>query len=194
MDRRWWVLVSAAAMTAIQMAMPVFWTGMLPIAVVAVIVWVYRAEMAAYDLNVVKRPEFGIQVFNAVTIGIIGQAAGSILVIYGLGIQPPVKPMEASPAIVITAVLFSAVLEEVVFRKFIFGMLKPKVGFWAAAVASSVLFALAHHDYSAYAGFFILGIIWCKIYDRTRNVGVVIAAHILFNFIFFIVSSIRLAE
>lgn len=71
-------------------------------------------------------------------------------------------------------------MEELVFRKVVFGVLLDHIGVVGGAVVSSLLFAFIHFDghlllYSS------MGFVFCYLYYRTKNIGTPILAHALMN-------------
>lgn len=72
------------------------------------------------------------------------------------------------------------IMEELVFRKVIFGNLAPLTGQIGAALISSVFFSFAHAD-----GHFILyafiGLLFCWLYRQTGRIQTSMLAHILMN-------------
>ncbi|TLS50499.1 CPBP family intramembrane metalloprotease [Paenibacillus antri] len=184
LDRRWWLIAMAAAVLVLQWCYPTaamtIWP---PFAIVAAAIAMFWSELRTYDWGALKRGAFWEAVFYAVTQGMIAQAAGIVVVQYGFGVASPALPFALTPGVVISAVVFSGILEELVYRKSLFGLIDRKIGFWPAACVSSVLFALAHANVSAYLGYFLLGLVWCRAYRRMGNIGIVIAAHMAFNVI-----------
>ncbi|RRK11809.1 CPBP family intramembrane metalloprotease [Lactiplantibacillus garii] len=72
------------------------------------------------------------------------------------------------------------IMEEIVFRKVIFGNFAPVTGQIGAALISSVFFSFAHAD-----GHFILyafiGLLFCWLYRQTGRIQTSMIAHILMN-------------
>ena len=191
-DRRWWLIGMAIAIVALQWTYPTEHTSLWPpLGFVVVSVVLYRRELRSYEWGALRRISFWETVFFAVTQGIIAQAVGIAVVQYGMGIEPPALPFAVTPWLAVSAILWSAILEELVYRKAVFGFLDGRFGFWPAAAVSSALFAVAHANYAAYAGYFLLGLVWCRAYKKTGNIGVVIIAHMLFNAIAMFVMSGR---
>lgn len=80
--------------------------------------------------------------------------------------------------------VLAAILEEMVFRKIIFGWLqrsKEKFSILAATI-SSALFAIAHLNFTYLMGYFVVGFVLCYYYHKTKQLKIVILAHILINF------------
>ncbi len=80
-------------------------------------------------------------------------------------------------------VLLPPVIEEMVFRGFIFPGLSMRFGVKAAAVLSSVLFAIAHFQANVGIYTFILGLILCLLYVRFRSIIPGIGLHMVNNLI-----------
>jgi len=191
-DRRWMLIGLAVCVLAVQIAFPGQWALIwLPPAFAAIVLLLYRRDLSRFDWSLLKKKTFWEQVFYAVTQGIIAQAAGIVVVQYGIGIEPPALSYKLTFGVVVSVVLCSAVVEELVYRHSVFGMMKGRFGFWPAAAASSLLFAAAHANYAAALGYFLLGIVWCRAYAKSGTVAVPIAAHMIFNAISLIVLPLR---
>ena len=176
------VLIMMITMIALQFTFPseamVVWP---PLLIVMIAKRLYQEEIRSYDWKSLKSGSFWEATFIALTQGIIAQAAGIVIVMYGFSIAPPPVSFGVTPFIAVSSVLLSPILEELVFRKIIFSSLIRYTGFWPAAAISSVMFAIAHYNYSASLGYFLLGMVWCRMYNKTQNLGVVMVAHIIFN-------------
>ncbi len=84
------------------------------------------------------------------------------------------------PAFFLAIIFGAPIMEEIVFRKVIFGNLSAVTGQIGAALISSVLFSFAHAD-----GHFILyafiGLLFCWLYQHTGRIQTSMTAHILMN-------------
>lgn len=191
-DRRLWIVALGAAMLGVQWAYPtqssVIWP---PLLLTIAIAFFYRKEIRSYRWAKARSGVYWMEVFQALTQAMIGQAIGIVAVTYGLGVVAPAVGIELTLAVVASAVLLSAVIEETLYRGILYGGLERHLGFWPAAAISSFLFAAAHHNYAAWLGYFIQGLIWCRVYKRTRDISILILAHLLFNAIYFVVSYFR---
>jgi membrane protease YdiL (CAAX protease family) len=107
-----------------------------------------------------------------------------------IGIQPEEQQYvslfrEGGPAVVLAitllAVCVAPVVEELVFRALLYKGLQAKFGTAPAAVVSSALFALVHANAAGMVPFFLLGLVLCRLIDRTGDVRACIAGHALFN-------------
>ena len=79
------------------------------------------------------------------------------------------------------AIVFAPIAEETFFRLFFFNLGMRYGGFWVGAIASGVLFGMAHGDLYAAAPLALGGMILCYVYYRTRNAWASMMTHCLFN-------------
>jgi hypothetical protein len=80
-------------------------------------------------------------------------------------------------------VILPPLIEEVVFRGFIFPAVASKYGFWLGAAASSLLFGLAHWQLNISVYTFVLGCLLCMMYWRLRSIVPGMAFHMLNNYL-----------
>src|SRR5690606_27289366 len=137
-----------------------------PLVFVAAAALLYRHEISRYNWKELTKATFWEPTLFALTQGIIAQAIGIVIVVYGFGVAQPTVGVALAPAVIISAIICSAILEETVYRGSLFGYLDRIVGMWPAAVVSSAIFAVAHYNYSAYLGYFLLGLVWCRVYKK----------------------------
>jgi membrane protease YdiL (CAAX protease family) len=86
----------------------------------------------------------------------------------------------------IALVVLPPIVEETVFRGFIFPAFASRWGFWPGAVASSVLFGLAHLQANVSIYTFLLGILLCFMYARLRSIFPGMILHMLNNYLAFL--------
>ncbi|MFQ3548658.1 MAG: type II CAAX endopeptidase family protein [Armatimonadota bacterium] len=87
----------------------------------------------------------------------------------------------------IFAVLIAPILEEIVFRGFLFSGLRIKLRFWHSAAISGMIFSLIHPTYpSSFLALTLLGIILALIREHTKSLYPTMICHFLYNL--FIVS------
>jgi membrane protease YdiL (CAAX protease family) len=80
------------------------------------------------------------------------------------------------------AAVFAAPLcEEIVFRGYLYPVLKRFTGMWPAAIASSLVFACAHGNLTAALPLFLFGGLLVLLYEKTGSLWTPIAAHLCFN-------------
>jgi membrane protease YdiL (CAAX protease family) len=77
------------------------------------------------------------------------------------------------------------VLEEVLFRGFIYGPIRLHWGGMAGACASSLLFAAFHWSLTAFVPLFVLGCLLCYVTERTGSLYPAMGLHLGFNSVTF---------
>jgi membrane protease YdiL (CAAX protease family) len=84
--------------------------------------------------------------------------------------------------VVVSAVIFAPLFEELVFRAHLQSALRRATGHpWAAVIITSALFALVHGIWWMMPPLFLLAVGLGYVYERTRNVWATITMHASFN-------------
>lgn len=81
----------------------------------------------------------------------------------------------------ITAVVVAPLCEEVVFRGYLYPVLKKFNGPWIGALLSALIFSAAHGSLAALLPLFIFGVVLVFLYEWTGSIWAPMAAHFLFN-------------
>jgi membrane protease YdiL (CAAX protease family) len=89
----------------------------------------------------------------------------------------------------IALVLLPPVLEETIFRGFIFPAIAKRTGVIWGAILSSALFGLAHWQANISIYTFVLGLLLCFMYVRLKSIVPGIFVHMLNNYLAFIALS-----
>lgn len=98
--------------------------------------------------------------------------------------------IEAFPIVVLVTSIFGPILEEIVFRKIIFGALYQRMNFFLAALISSIIFALAHSEPEHVLLYSAMGFTFAYLYTKTKRILVPIFAHVAMNTFVFLVQSV----
>lgn len=108
---------------------------------------------------------------------------------YFLGSAEPYHIPEATKFIIyngLFAIVFAPVLEELLFRKYIFGQLLNRYSTTTSIIVSSLCFAMLHlPSYRNLIPTFIFGVVACLIYKKTKNIGYPLFLHVLANIFWF---------
>lgn len=88
--------------------------------------------------------------------------------------------LHQSPFYFLNIVIASPIIEELIFRKVFFGNLTYYFKPWIAAIISSVLFVIAHHD-GHFLTYFVMGCILEFIYYKSHDLKGSIISHMGFN-------------
>ena len=83
--------------------------------------------------------------------------------------------------ILLHVLIFAPIVEEVIFRGYIYRILKSKLPIIFSMIISSTLFALIHYNVLSYILLFVLSIFLTYIYERNGSIICPIIIHSLFN-------------
>lgn len=118
---------------------------------------------------------------------LIGQSLAAMIEM-ALGIEPGsentsslVDVAEVVPAAIFAVVLFGPVLEELLFRRVIFGSLNQKTNFFIATAISALVFALVHFEFIHLLLYLTTGLILAFLYQQTKRIITPIIAHVCLN-------------
>jgi membrane protease YdiL (CAAX protease family) len=91
------------------------------------------------------------------------------------------RTIEQRIIIIVFAVAIAPIVEEFVFRFFIYGVLKRYVGCLLGVTLSSLLFAAAHAHFPSFVPLFVLGSCFAIAYEWSGSILVSMTMHSLFN-------------
>ena len=91
------------------------------------------------------------------------------------------RTIEERIMIIIFAVAIAPVVEEFVFRFFIYGVLKRYFGILLGVIFSALLFAAAHAHFPSFVPLFALGSCFAIAYEWSGSILVTMTMHSLFN-------------
>ncbi|WP_353853704.1 CPBP family intramembrane glutamic endopeptidase [Bacillus sp. Bos-x628] len=121
-------------------------------------------------------------------LSILAQFVASFIEQYAFGIdresentQAILSIMDAVPLLVIIIAMIGPILEEIIFRKIIFGVIYEKTNFFFGALVSSVIFAAVHNDFAHILLYSAMGFTFAFLYAKTKRIIVPIGAHMLMN-------------
>jgi membrane protease YdiL (CAAX protease family) len=89
--------------------------------------------------------------------------------------------VEVVPWALFAVVFFGPVLEELVFRRVVFGSLNQTTNFFLATAVSALAFAAVHMEFSHLLIYFSTGLVLAFLYQKTKRIITPIIAHILLN-------------
>ena len=95
--------------------------------------------------------------------------------------QEILQLIDLFPGIVLISSIIGPILEEIVFRKVIFGTLYNQLPFGMAAVISSIIFAFAHMEPIHLILYTAMGFVFAFLYVQTKRIIVPIIAHVMMN-------------
>ncbi len=83
--------------------------------------------------------------------------------------------------VIIQALLIAPIGEECLFRGFLFNIIRNKWGAIAGAMISSLAFASVHFSLPQFIPLFVLALLQCRLYMKTRTLIAPILMHFIFN-------------
>ncbi|TCT18943.1 hypothetical protein EDD68_12051 [Melghiribacillus thermohalophilus] len=86
-----------------------------------------------------------------------------------------------TPAFLIVPILYAPILEEIVFRKILFGTFYKKMNFFLAALLSSLIFGIIHMEPEHLLIYASMGLVFAYLYVKTKRIIVPIMAHLGMN-------------
>ncbi len=89
--------------------------------------------------------------------------------------------------IIVFAVAIAPVVEEFLFRFFLYGVIKRYLGSFLGTIGNAVLFAAAHAHFPSFVPLFVLGSCFTIAYEWSGSILVVMTMHSLFNSVTLIV-------
>ncbi|RLQ91173.1 CPBP family intramembrane glutamic endopeptidase [Falsibacillus albus] len=98
--------------------------------------------------------------------------------------------IEATPIVILVSSICGPILEEIIFRKIIFGSLYERFPFSVSALISSLIFALAHFEPIHIILYTAMGFTFAFLYVRTKRIIVPIFAHVTMNTVVVIAQSV----
>ncbi|EIJ79858.1 Abortive infection protein [Bacillus methanolicus PB1] len=104
--------------------------------------------------------------------------------------QQIISIIESFPFVILVSSVIGPILEEIVFRKIIFGALNKRLNFFLSALISSLIFALAHSEPEHIILYSAMGFTFAFLYVKTKRIIVPIIAHVAMNTFVVLVQSV----
>ena len=101
-----------------------------------------------------------------------------------------VNVIKVTPLVIIVTSIIGPILEEIIFRKILFGVIYTKTNFIIAALISSLLFALLHGEPQHLLLYASMGFTFAFLYVKTKRIIVPIFAHVAMNTMVVIVQTV----
>ncbi|MFZ4453429.1 CPBP family intramembrane glutamic endopeptidase [Salibacterium aidingense] len=118
----------------------------------------------------------------------IAQYIAILIETYALGIEPGsqntqdiLSVVELFPLFAVIVAVIGPILEEVVFRKVIFGAFYKRFNFVISALLSSLIFSVVHFDFTHVLIYTAVGFTFSFLYVKTGRILVPIIAHVSMN-------------
>ncbi|WP_394238925.1 CPBP family intramembrane glutamic endopeptidase [Niallia oryzisoli] len=89
--------------------------------------------------------------------------------------------IKTAPIVILVTSILGPILEEIVFRKILFGALYTRMNFFLAGLISSLIFAFAHGEPEHVILYSAMGFTFAFLYVKTNRILVPIFAHVSMN-------------
>ncbi len=83
--------------------------------------------------------------------------------------------------IIISTVIIHPLLEELIFRWLIYGLLRKRLNFWVSALISSAIFGFYHLNLMQGVYAFIVGMLFCYLNEKFQNITSTMVCHMAAN-------------
>ena len=116
------------------------------------------------------------------------QYIAAAIQIFVLGIDPGsentmgiMEIARAAPIFILLPAIFAPVLEEIIFRKIIFGSLYKRMNFFLAGLLSALIFGFIHGEPQNILLYASMGYVFAYLYVKTKRIIVPIIVHAAMN-------------
>lgn len=181
-----------------SLSVPIWLVASFSITLVLVL-WILRKEYNQSETRKKEKAGFATSIFWAVSgifIALFAQGlAGSIEAAMGIktgsdNTQQIIHIIESFPIMIFVSSVIGPILEEIVFRKIIFGALHQRLNFFLSALISSVIFSLAHMELEHTLLYSAMGFTFAYLYVKTKRIIVPIFAHVAMNTFVVLIQSV----
>jgi uncharacterized protein len=163
--------------------------GALALLVIALLPWASRLSLRELGYRVPQSRDVLVAFIGSLAMALIANGGASLLqtILHTSEDQQAVAMLRQlhDPRLLLAFALFACVLaplmEETIFRVFLFNATRRYWGFWAGAIISGICFGLAHGDPIAALPLALGGIVLAFVYYRTNNAFASMITHGLFN-------------
>ncbi len=162
-----------------------------------IILWVLRNDSdTRFEKNKASITSSVVWAISGVFLALFAQSvAANIEAMMGIktgseNTQHIIGIIDSFPIVIFISSIVGPILEEIVFRKIIFGALHQRFNFFISALISSVIFALAHMEFAHVLLYSAIGFTFAFLYVKTKRIIVPIIAHVSMNTLVVIIQSV----
>nr|WP_295975155.1 type II CAAX endopeptidase family protein [uncultured Bacillus sp.] len=125
--------------------------------------------------------------FGGIFLALMAQfIAGNIEYLIGIDVgsentQQIVNLIQTAPIMILVSSFIGPILEEIVFRKILFGSLYKRFNFFLSGLISSLIFAFAHGEPEHLLLYATMGFTFAFLFVKTKRILVPIFAHVAMN-------------
>ena len=167
-----------------------YWTTISFALGLIIVLWFLRNDYKEKDFRGPQASVFQTIVWSILGffLALFGQGFAAMLQQQLFGIEPGSENTQqimdfisSSASMIFAVAIAGPILEEIIFRKIIFGVLYKKYNFAIGLIVSSLLFAAVHQEFEHLLIYFVMGAIFAFLYVKTNRIIVPIIAHVSMN-------------
>ncbi|MFD1363433.1 CPBP family intramembrane glutamic endopeptidase [Lentibacillus salinarum] len=173
----------------------VYWSIFSFIAALIVVLWLMRPDM---NMSQYRQgpPTWEIILWSiaGLFMAYFANSIASVIETVVLGINPTSENTElimditrSAPFFMVITAIVAPILEEIIFRKIIFGELYKRMNFFLAAALSALVFGFIHGEPEHILVYASMGFVFAFLYVQTKRIIVPIVVHMAMNSISVIV-------
>jgi membrane protease YdiL (CAAX protease family) len=166
-----------------------------PLILVILIFYLYKDDIINYNYKeLLSNERISNWIFYSIIIIIVSQTAINLIMssLFHSALHTTSQSIMFIPTTPLFAVIFAPIIEELAFRRIIFKWLNTKLNFWLSASISSIIFAAGHGSLVGLLGYIVVGMIFCWVYKRTNNIGIVMVTHGFVNFFVIFITALKM--
>lgn len=163
----------------------IYWSLFSFTAALLIVIWLLKPDMQMEPHREASSIGgiIGWSIFG-VFLAFIAQGLASSIEIYILGIDPGSENTmaimdiaRANALFILIPAIIAPILEEIIFRKIVFGSFYKRMNFFLAALLSAFVFAVVHWDFEHLLIYIAMGFVFAFLYVRTKRILVPILVH-----------------
>jgi uncharacterized protein len=163
--------------------------GLLAAILISLLPWASRLSLRELGYRALRARDLLFAFLGSIVMAVVANGGASIIqtVFHTTQDQQSVAMLKQlhDPRLLVAFALFACVfaplMEETIFRVFLFNATRRYLGFWTGAIVSGLCFGLAHGDPVAALPLALGGVVLAFVYYRTHNAFASMITHGLFN-------------
>ncbi|TFJ91524.1 CPBP family intramembrane glutamic endopeptidase [Lentibacillus salicampi] len=167
----------------------IYWSIFSFIAALFVVSWIMRPDMnTPQHRNATPAGQTILWAAAGLFMAYAANYIASSIETFVLGISPGSENTQmimdltrSVPLFMVITAIIAPILEEIIFRKIIFGELYKRMNFFLAALLSALAFGLIHMEPEHILVYASMGFVFAFLYVKTKRIIVPIIAHMVMN-------------
>lgn len=203
-NRYWWVIITYIAMQFSGVLFVPILVDLLPYSQTDIVIYwtIFSFILGLVIVLLLMRPDMKmgsardasgaghvlLWSFLGLFMAYFGQGIAALIEMEVLGIDPGSENTQMimdiarySPLFMVVPAIVGPILEEIIFRKIIFGEFYKRMNFFFAAILSSLVFGVIHLDPQHLLIYTTMGFVFAFLYVKTKRIIVPIIVHAAMN-------------